>query len=308
MTDLLSAILGGHSRGGSLPASVYPLPSVVPGKKWWQQTAGTSLPHPVNDGRAFWLSSILDTGAAIELRAADGTLSHSIAPGDIHASATLFAAFWLDDVNGFLYVLGQDATPGHGYLGKINVTSGAVTAIGSFTGAAQTMPGSPATLSRFTLERASVDAGDFTIQSIAAGVWRCSISSTTGAITVAEAQWLSGGTLPLPIFDAYAGSYRSQDGLLLAAWSQPYIYDGSASNAGAVVIIDVVRGGGQGRLTLSASEMGGWGGVAPYLPAIPWGSSAVMGVGPALVSGPRLVDRASLDLCLNRMASFLGLP
>lgn len=209
-------------RPGSA-ANLYNVPSFpVPKDGWsnWAKAANLrALPSTLNDGSYF-----VPGASSIALVSSAGSNVWSVAPTAINASAASIGPLWVDTTDNAVWVVAFNSGGTTAYLAKIALSTGTVTTIGSFTVSASN--------TYRNLYRAAMGSGDFTLlgtnslQHVAV-----SVSSSTGATTVAEANFKSGGVgvasfSALGVSASVTALYRSLDGTLTACMlvTQPTVY------------------------------------------------------------------------------------
>lgn len=170
-----------------------------------------ALPSTLNDG-----SYIVLTTSAVTLYNAAGTAVWTKAASAINASANaVVLAAWIDttDSPANIYVIGVNSGVTTAYPAKIAISTGTLTAIG--TGFA-----CPTSATQFpALYRNAQGSGDFTFYySPASGnpPRALNFSSSTGAITVADAAVSSNGTPLMNTSTNNSIGYRTADGTILA--------------------------------------------------------------------------------------------
>jgi hypothetical protein len=284
MTVLLGS--GGSNIATPFPQSVasvycnYPLASA----EW-------SAPLPANDGS----SLVVPTGSpSVAVYSKANVLLYTCLPTSINAAANAIGGIFLDTINGVVWVVALTGTAGVGYLGTFNYTTGVVTAIGSgFTGPTNTIPteSSAVNLVNVRMERSSIGSGNLTMWN---GTWNFSISTTTGAIVVAENQ------LKLNSIGLAAGgswNYSTLDKTLFAKIA------GEASTN--ICSMTIFRNGRQVSLSFDASGVGGFENNTVSSPIMQWGANQVWLTGQ---QGIAMYVSASFDQWLQNIATALGMP
>lgn len=208
----------------------------------WNSAAGSAkssrpiLPSTLNDG-----SYIVPTSASITLYNASGTAVWTKAPAEVNASATSFlVCVWIDTVDGALYGLGNNNSNTQFYPFKIAISTGTLTEIGA-SGFA--IPAAFIGSQNPHLTRAAQGSGDFTLfgggSPASQPPQQISFSSSTGAVTLALANVMSGTTaIGNQSASPFSVSYRSLDGTILLSF-QFYYQNQSTSQ----IVLALVRGG-----------------------------------------------------------------
>lgn len=274
-----------------------PPPTVIPSIKnnMVQTTTNVVFPMPANDGTSF----VFNNGENCQILSVTNTVVHSYSPSSVNASANSFAGFWLDTVNGYIWLLATaSGSAGHGYLGYINISTGIMTAVGSgFTGPVGTLPSGFDTL--LQVERASIGSGDLTFWN---GTYNFSVSTTTGAITVAESQLLLNSIgLASSINELW---YATLDKTLFAQIGLA----ASSINQGQMIVF---RNGRQLSLVFDTSATGGFNASNGVLRSLPWGNNQVWVTSlfnGSLPFGAQMFNRASFDAWLQNIATSAGMP
>ena len=288
------------SGANATPNIAVPFPEVIRGLKCNRiSSVALILPHPANDG-----STISFNGPSIEIYSAANVLLYRISATAINADATNIIAIWLDTADGVLWAIAMSATPGKGYVAKVNYATGIVTPVGpGFTGAVKVLPAGP-----YLMERAAMGAGDLTLWTAAYGfaAWRVSVSTVTGLVTTAEAQLMQNGIAP------DIGKYHTADQALFATVSAVDVNDATSnySYAPSLTILKLQRGGMQMTCGFDSSAVGviGASGLSEIMP---WGQDAVYigSFGSDIrMYGTRSFKRSAFDAWLHRIADSLGMP
>jgi hypothetical protein len=288
----------------------YPYPALAPGGPFKQNAAYNAAQFyaPANDGTTIFFP-YSDTGSLV-LNSLANSAVWTNSYTTVNAAATRWVGFWYDTVEARIYCFARSGSTL--YVGYItNFATGAVTAIG--TGCAITA-NMVLNGGAYAIKRAQMGSGDFTVYLLNQNpATKISISSTTGAITVAEAAITQNG---VNIAVAYIGfTSISADETAAYAIAQPINNSGSLTIAAASKTLYVIRNGRLNEFIIDFTPIGGLGfdtqaGVA--LQTQQWGNDvlAMGGVGASntYLVGPRYFSRSSFEVWLNRLLTAAGAP
>jgi len=238
----------------------------------------------------------------------------------VNASATVWVGFWYDTVEARLYCLARSATTL--YLGYItNFATGAVVAVGS--GCAITSAMVTANFPCYSVKRAAMGSGDFKIYQLGlAPATTISISSTTGAITVAEAAYTSGGIEPIAALTAGGiVTFTTASAISITAdetilWC--ILMLAATTALPSYVIISCFRNGRQTDIITDPTPIGGLGShvATSQVAGYQWGADimriggqgAINQGGNGIIAGPQYLSRAGFESWLATTLNTLGAP
>jgi len=278
--------------GGSNIATPFPQGVASIYCNYSQASAVWSAPLPANDGSSLVIPSTSSTNVCTY--SAANVQLHSCAASAINAAANYIGGLFLDTVNGVVWVIALTGTAGVGYLGTFNYTTGAVAAVGTgFTGPANTIPlgSSAVNIINIRTERAAIGTGNLTMWN---GTWNFSISTTTGAIVVAENQLLLNS---VGLAAEGYWNYSTLDKTLFARF-------GSGTTQ-SICLMTLFRSGRQVSCSFDASGVGGFAPNPNEIAIMQWGANNIWlnsGLGIAMYV------RTSFDQWLQNIATSLGMP
>jgi hypothetical protein len=287
----MTVLLG---SGGSNIATPFPQGVAAIQCNYPLASATLVAPLPANDG-----SSLVIKTNTVDVYSKANVLLYSCAPTAINASATTLVGVFLDTVNSLIWIIVTGATAGAGYLGTMNYTTGSISAIGTgFTGATNTLSaGTSGYLVNAKIERATVGSGNLTVWN---GTYNFSLSTTTGAVVVAENQLLLNSVGLAAATSTW--SYSTLDKTLFMGF-------GSGGSSGTSVqnicLMTLFRNGRQVSCSFDASGVGGFGSNINVFATMPWGASNVWLNGGL---GIAMYVRTSFDQWLQNIATSLGMP
>ena len=267
-----------------------PFPIQIKGIKC--ASAGSAvLPLPANDG-----SYIINSGTGgLNIYSNASVQLYAIVPTSVNALATLISGFWLDTVNGVLWVVAGNATAGQGYLATVNYLTGVVTAIGAgFTGPTSVLLVSTAL---DMIDRAAIGTGDLVLWGPKG--WSCSISSTTGLVTVAQSQLIVNGMYPNANYNTTLKdlTYHTADKTIFSGIANVAYTGSQYSN---IVQLTLWRNGTSITVGFDGSGLAGLcssTGIVVYA----WGANVAL-------NGMQMYTRVNFDAWLTQVANAAGLP
>lgn len=256
-----------------------------------QNYYGRAVPTPDNDGSYIQLPASIDSASTLErFNAADAQV-WAVAGTDIDASCNYWTGcFWLDTTDSAIWVwcYAVGTTPDTYYLAKVALSDGAITNIGSC------QPGDGLfaySFNQYYVYRASMGSGDLTIRD---GDYRISLSTSTGAITVAAAQVSQNG-----VAIHSSSGYETADGDI-------FVSDFATTSSSSSLISGSIARGGMRRMVALPTQSPG-GNAAPYV--FLWdGYVASATTGSGVVRNARFFNRGEFDQWLTKIADYYGLP
>lgn len=246
----------------------------------------TAMPTPENDG-GFIAAPISGTQKYTKYNAA-GAILWEVGHLDINAACNTFTGCrWLDTVDGALWVWAYDTAtaPDTYYLGKIDLSTGAVTQIGACQPGDGKFSGSMTT---YHSTRSSMGSGNFTVRD---GEQEIVISSVDGSI-------ISGPTVITQNGNSLGSScsYQTADGTT-------YLYAGPVQDANGVVLIGLWRGGFGQKYNIPENS--------PAMTTVStfflWGDCVVL-LGSGVRKNGTFYERSVLDSWLKEIADYYGMP
>lgn len=198
------------------------------------QNLSPTLPSTLNDGSYIVLNASAFT---ITLFNAAGTAIWTKTAANFNASAVnISQAVWIDTVDGALYGVAGNSGGTIAYPFKIAISTGVVTPLGAGFSVPTNFLNLGSQPTYGYLSRAAQGSGDFTLFGSGGGSVpprQLSFSSSTGAITFAIANTVSGSTpIGTSLSSAPLISYRSLDGTILMGFTLPYSGNMGASPIG----------------------------------------------------------------------------
>jgi hypothetical protein len=225
-----------------------------------------------------------------------GVSQWTVNPAAINAAATgMVPVVWYDTVDGMLWAMAKNTadTPDTIYSGKVNATTGAVTAVGSCS-----LDGIATTSFALSYFRSDALGSGNLILSWA--FKKYVFSSANGSLVSGPTDEKLGGVAPAGLLNS---GYHTADETLHIAGAMLGI-------SGDGMQIGVYRGGAFGVYQTTSHVFGAVGNADGAI--LPWGPNKVALAASnqltCMVYGPRIFERTDFDRWLHDVADVLGLP
>lgn len=252
---------------------------------------GIDLPTPDNDGTFIRLPS--SGTAGLIKNDVTGTPVWTVVPADINAACDEWSnMFWLDTVDDAIWVWAADTntSPNTMYLATVDLTTGAVTNIGTSQPTGDHYIYS--SIGEYYYTRASMGSGDLTVR---VGESKVVINTGTGALTADTVTVTQNGNTLVQ-----SPNYETEDGAIytrIFPLASVLVTGGISGN--------IQRGGKYTEVQLPGGSPAGAASPSPIL----WGGYvAIITEGTNLIQNARFFARSDFDDWLERICDFYGLP